>query len=149
MRHRNIGRKLGRFSQHRTLMFRNMAASLIVHEMISTTLAKAKDLRRIIEPLITLAKKDTLANRRLAFSRTRNLSAVKKLFSTLGPRYQKRPGGYLRIIKTGFRLNDSAATAIVELVDREKPGKTEKVEKTEKIKKIPKAKKAKKVAAKE
>lgn len=142
MRHRNVGRKFGRMSQHRTLMFRNMAASLIAHELIQTTLAKAKDLRRTVEPLITLAKKDTLANRRLVFSRIRDAAAVRKLFETLGPRYQTRPGGYLRVLKAGFRLNDSAALAIVELVDREKPEKAEKIEKTKKTKKTKKEKKA-------
>jgi large subunit ribosomal protein L17 len=100
-------------------MFRNMTASLVQHEVITTTVAKAKELRRYAEPLITLAKKDSLANRRLAYSRTRDKDCVKKLFDTLGVRYQNRPGGYLRILKCGYRLGDSAPLALVELVDRE------------------------------
>jgi len=118
MRHRKSGRQLNRNSSHRHAMFRNMATSLIEHEMIRTTLPKAKELRRIAEPLITLAKEDSVANRRLAFSRTRDKAAVGKLFSELGPRYQARPGGYTRILKCGFRAGDSAPMAIVELVDR-------------------------------
>lgn len=118
MRHRHSGRQLNRNSSHRQAMFRNMSVSLIEHEIIKTTVAKAKELRRVVEPLITLAKKDNVANRRLAFSRTRNKSAVGKLFDELGPRYEERPGGYLRIIKAGFRVGDKAPMAYVELVDR-------------------------------
>jgi len=120
MRHRESGRKLNRNSSHRKAMFRNMAASLIEHEVIKTTLPKAKELRRIAEPLITMAKNDNVAKRRLAFSRLRNRSIVTKLFNELGPRYKERPGGYLRILKCGFRSGDRAAMAIVELVDRPK-----------------------------
>ena len=118
MRHLKSGRKLNRTSSHRKAMFSNMTASLIEHEVIKTTLPKAKELRRVAEPLITLAKSDSVANRRLAFSRLRNESAVGKLFAELGPRYQDRPGGYLRILKSGFRAGDAAPMAIVELVDR-------------------------------
>jgi large subunit ribosomal protein L17 len=118
MRHLKSGRKLNRTSSHRKAMFSNMTASLIEHEVIKTTLPKAKELRRVAEPLITLAKSDSVANRRLAFSRLRNDSAVGKLFAELGPRYQDRPGGYLRILKSGFRAGDAAPMAIVELVDR-------------------------------
>ena len=118
MRHRKSGRHLNRTSSHRQAMFRNMAASLIEHEIIKTTLPKAKELRRVAEPLITLAKEDSVANRRLAFSRTRSKAAVGKLFAELGPRYQERPGGYLRILKCGQRPGDSAPMAFVELVDR-------------------------------
>ena len=118
MRHRESGRKLNRNSSHRKAMFRNMAISLIEHEMIKTTLPKAKELRRIAEPLITMAKIDTVAKRRLAFSRLRDRNIVTKLFNELGPRYKERPGGYLRILKCGFRAGDKAAMAIVELVDR-------------------------------
>ena len=118
MRHRESGRKLNRNSSHRKAMFRNMAVSLIEHEMIKTTLPKAKELRRIAEPLITMAKIDTVAKRRLAFSRLRDRNIVTKLFNELGPRYKERPGGYLRILKCGFRTGDKAAMAIVELVDR-------------------------------
>ena len=118
MRHRESGRKLNRNSSHRKAMFRNMAVSLIEHEMIKTTLPKAKELRRIAEPLITMAKIDTVAKRRLAFSRLRDRNIVTKLFNELGPRYKERPGGYLRILKCGFRAGDKAAMAIVELVDR-------------------------------
>ena len=118
MRHRKSGRHLNRTSSHRQAMFRNMAVSLIEHEMIKTTVAKAKELRRVAEPLITLAKEDSVANRRLAFSRTRSKSAVGKLFSELGPRYQDRPGGYTRILKCGYRVGDAAPMAFVELVDR-------------------------------
>ena len=121
MRHRKSGRHLNRTSSHRQAMFRNMAASLIEHEMIKTTVPKAKELRRIAEPLITLAKEDSVANRRLAFSRTRNKAAVGKLFSELGPRYQERPGGYTRIMKCGFRAGDAAPMAYIELVDRPLP----------------------------
>ena len=118
MRHLKSGRKLNRTSSHRKAMFSNMTASLIEHEDIKTTLPKAKELRRVAEPLITLAKNDSVANRRLAFSRLRNDSAVGKLFAELGPRYQERPGGYMRILKCGFRAGDAAPMAIVELVDR-------------------------------
>lgn len=118
MRHLKSGKKLNRTSSHRKAMFSNMTASLIEHEVIKTTLAKAKELRRVAEPLITLAKSDSVANRRLAFSRLRSDSAVGKLFAELGPRYQVRPGGYLRILKSGFRSGDAAPMAIVELVDR-------------------------------
>jgi large subunit ribosomal protein L17 len=118
MRHLKSGKKLNRTSSHRKAMFSNMTASLIEHEVIKTTLPKAKELRRVAEPLITLAKKDSVANRRLAFSRLRNDSAVGKLFAELGPRYQERPGGYMRILKCGFRAGDAAPMAIVELVAR-------------------------------
>lgn len=118
MRHLNAGRKLGRTSAHREAMFRNMASSLFKHELIRTTLPKAKELRRIAEPLITMAKTDGVANRRLAFSRLRDKQAVGKLFVELGPRYQTRPGGYLRILKCGFRPGDNAPMAYVELLDR-------------------------------
>ena len=118
MRHRHSGRQLNRNSSHRKAMFRNMAVSLVEHELIKTTLPKAKELRRYAEPLITLAKKDSVANRRLAFDRTRSKNAVGKLFSELGPRYQERPGGYIRILKCGYRAGDKAPMAYVELVDR-------------------------------
>ena len=118
MRHLNAGRKFSRTSAHREAMFRNMASSLFKHELIRTTLPKAKELRRIAEPLITMAKTDGVANRRLAFSRLRDKEAVGKLFVELGPRYQARPGGYLRILKCGFRPGDNAPMAYVELVDR-------------------------------
>ncbi|MEQ8955462.1 MAG: 50S ribosomal protein L17 [Gammaproteobacteria bacterium] len=118
MRHRHSGRQLNRNSPHRTAMFRNMTASLVEHEIIKTTLVKAKELRTVAEPLITLAKKDSVANRRLAFSRTRNKAAVGKLFGELGPRYADRPGGYIRILKCGERAGDKAPMAFVELVDR-------------------------------
>ncbi|MGF6494286.1 large subunit ribosomal protein L17 [Luteibacter sp. 621] len=118
MRHQKSGRKLNRTSSHREAMFKNMAASLIKHELIRTTLPKAKELRRVAEPLITLAKTDGVANRRLAFSRLRDKQAVGKLFVELGPRYRERPGGYLRILKCGFRPGDNAPMAYVELVDR-------------------------------
>jgi large subunit ribosomal protein L17 len=118
MRHRNSGRQLSRNSAHREAMFSNMAASLIKHELIRTTLPKAKELRRVAEPLITIGKTDGVANRRLAMSRLRDKEAVGKLFVELGPRYQARPGGYLRILKCGFRPGDNAPMAYVELVDR-------------------------------
>jgi len=121
MRHRQSGRKLNRTTSHREAMFKNMSASLVTHEMIRTTLPKAKELRRVIEPLITLAKNDTVANRRLAFARVRDRDVVSKLFNDLGPRYKERPGGYLRVLKCGFRDGDSAPMAIVELVDRPLP----------------------------
>lgn len=118
MRHRHSGRQLNRNSSHRKAMFKNMAASLVEHELIKTTLPKAKELRRVAEPLITLAKKDSVANRRLAFSRLRDKASVGKLFNELGPRYENRPGGYIRILKCGFRTGDKAPMAYVELVDR-------------------------------
>ncbi|MFL9711113.1 50S ribosomal protein L17 [Methylobacillus pratensis] len=118
MRHRNSNRKLNRTSSHRQAMLRNMANSLLRHEVIKTTLPKAKELRRVAEPLITLGKEATLANRRLAFSRLRDRDIVGKLFNELGPRYQTRNGGYLRILKCGFRVGDNAPMALVELVDR-------------------------------
>jgi len=118
MRHKNSGRALSRTSAHRAAMFSNMAASLIKHELIRTTLPKAKELRKVAEPLITMSKVDGVANRRLAFARLRDKQAVGKLFVELGPRYQARPGGYLRILKCGFRVGDNAPMAYVELVDR-------------------------------
>ena len=118
MRHRSGLRKLNRTSEHRAAMLRNMCNSLIQHEAIKTTLPKAKELRRVVEPLITLAKQPTLANRRLAFDRTRDRDVVTKLFNVLGPRFQARPGGYTRILKMGFRVGDNAPMAFVELVDR-------------------------------
>jgi large subunit ribosomal protein L17 len=121
MRHRHGLRKLNRTSSHRLAMLRNMTNSLFKHELIKTTLPKAKELRRVAEPLITLAKNGTLANRRLAFDRTRDKDVVYKLFNELGPRYAKRPGGYLRILKFGFRQGDNAPMALVELVDRPEP----------------------------
>ena len=119
MRHKQSGRKLNRNSSHRKAMFRNMANSLMQHEMIKTTVHKAKELRRVAEPLITLAKNDSVSRRRIAFSRLRDRAVVTKLFNELGPRYKQRPGGYLRIIKCGYRPGDSAPMAYVELVDRE------------------------------
>ncbi|MGA0806778.1 MAG: 50S ribosomal protein L17 [Pseudohongiellaceae bacterium] len=118
MRHRHSGRQLNRTSAHRKAMFSNMTSSLVEHEIIKTTLAKAKELRMIAEPLITLAKEDSVANRRLAFDRLRNKESVGKLFTDLGPRYKARPGGYIRIIKCGYRMGDKAPMAYVELVDR-------------------------------
>ncbi|MEQ8204798.1 MAG: 50S ribosomal protein L17 [Gammaproteobacteria bacterium] len=118
MRHLNSGRQLNRDSAHRKAMFRNMAVSLFRHEIIKTTLPKAKELRRTAEPLITMAKSDSVAKRRLAFSRLRDRDVVTKLFNELGPRYESRPGGYVRILKCGFRPGDNAPMAIVELVDR-------------------------------
>ncbi|NYZ63594.1 50S ribosomal protein L17 [Luteimonas deserti] len=118
MRHQKAGRKFNRTSAHREAMFRNMAASLIKSELIKTTLPKAKELRRVAEPLITLGKVDSVANRRLAFARLRDKEAVGTLFTTVGPRYAARPGGYLRILKCGFRAGDNAPMAYVELVDR-------------------------------
>jgi large subunit ribosomal protein L17 len=121
MRHLKSGRKLNRTSSHRDAMFRNMATSLFMHEVIKTTLPKAKELRRVAEPLITLAKIDGVANRRLAFSRLRDKAAVGKLFTELGPRFRERKGGYLRILKCGFRVGDAAPMAYVELLDRPAP----------------------------
>lgn len=122
MRHRQSGRQLGRNSSHRQAMFRNMTTSLVEHEIIKTTLIKAKELRSVAEPLITLAKQDSVANRRLAFDRTRSKATVGKLFSELGPRYANRPGGYIRILKCGERAGDKAPMAYVELVDRPQSG---------------------------
>ena len=121
MRHRKSGRQLNRNSSHRKAMFRNMACSLIEHEVIKTTVPKAKELKRVAEPLITLAKNDSVANRRLAFARMGDKAAVGKLFAEIGPRYQDRPGGYTRILKCGFRAGDAAPMAYVELVDRPLP----------------------------
>ncbi len=118
MRHQKSGRKLNRNSAHRKAMFRNMASSLFEHEIIKTTVPKAKELRRVAEPLITLAKEDSVAHRRQAFDRLRDRDVVTKLFNELGPRYAERPGGYLRIMKCGFRAGDNAPMAYVELVDR-------------------------------
>ena len=118
MRHKNAGRRLGRKSPHRRAMYRNMAASLLVHETIRTTLPKAKELRRVVEPLITLAKEDGVSRRRIAFDRLRDDAAVGRLFTELGPRFKSRPGGYLRILKMGFRAGDSAPMAIVQLLDQ-------------------------------
>jgi large subunit ribosomal protein L17 len=135
MRHRHGLRKLNRTSEHRLAMLRNMCNSLLQHEAIKTTVPKAKELRRVVEPLITLAKEPTLANRRLAFDRTRDRAIVTKLFNELGPRYKARPGGYTRILKMGFRPGDNAPIAFVELVDRPEPqaseAKTEAAEKAE------------------
>lgn len=118
MRHKVAGRRLGRTTSHRKAALQNMAVSLIKHELIRTTVPKAKELRRVAEPLITRAKQDSVANRRLVFSRLRDRDAVQKLFKELGPRYQARPGGYLRILRCGFRPGDNAPMAYVELVDR-------------------------------
>jgi large subunit ribosomal protein L17 len=118
MRHRKSGRQLGRNSSHRQAMFKNMAVSLLRHEIIKTTLPKAKELRRVVEPMITRAKNDSVANRRVIFARTRDNEVTAKLFTELGPRYQDRPGGYIRILKCGFRKGDNAPMAYVELVDR-------------------------------
>jgi large subunit ribosomal protein L17 len=122
MRHRQSGRKLNRNSSHRQAMFKNMAASLMQHEVIKTTLPKAKELRRVAEPLITMAKSDSVHKRRVAFARLRDRDVVTKLFDELGPRYKDRPGGYLRILKMGFRAGDKAPMALVELVDRPETG---------------------------
>jgi large subunit ribosomal protein L17 len=131
MRHRKSGRHFNRTSAHRQAMLKNMAVSLFEHEIIKTTLPKAKELRRVAEPLITLAKQDSVANRRLAFSRTRSKEAVGKLFNELGPRYEARPGGYIRILKCGYRTGDNAPMAFVELVDRPLPEAAEEVVETE------------------
>ena len=125
MRHRKAGRQLNRNSSHRKAMFRNMTCSLIEHEVIRTTLPKAKELRRVAEPLITMAKQDNVAKRRLAFARLRSDAAVGKLFGELGPRFEKREGGYLRILKCGYRAGDKAPMAFVELMDRPEPEVTE------------------------
>jgi large subunit ribosomal protein L17 len=121
MRHQKSGRRLGRNAPHRRAMFRNLAASLLRHETVRTTLPKAKELRRVVEPLITLAKEDGVARRRLAFSRLRDNVAVGRLFTELGPRFKDRPGGYLRILKMGFRRGDAAPMALVQLLDQPKP----------------------------
>ncbi len=121
MRHRNIGRQLSRNSSHRKAMLRNMSVSLLDHELIRTTVPKAKELRRVVEPLITLAKNDSVAKRRLVFARTRDNAVVAKLFNELGPRYKERPGGYTRILKCGNRPGDNAPMAIIELVNRPQP----------------------------
>ena len=164
MRHRHGLRKLNRTSSHRLAMLRNMTNSLLTHEVIKTTLPKAKELRRVAEPLITLGKTPTLANRRLAFDRLRDRDVVTKLFDELGPRYGARPGGYLRILKFGFRIGDNAPMALVELMDRPEPGaateddteaagtkdanakRAAKPEKTAKTAKTPKATKTPKTA---
>ena len=121
MRHRHSGRQLNRNSAHRKAMFKNMISSLVEHEVIKTTLPKAKELRRFAEPLITLSKVDSVANRRLAFDRLRNKDTVGKLFSEIGPRYENRPGGYLRILKCRYRAGDNAPMAYIEMVDRPEP----------------------------
>ncbi len=131
MRHRESGRKLNRNSSHRKALFRNMTVSLVRHETIKTTVAKAKELRRVAEPLITLAKTDSVSRRRLAFARLRDRPTVTKLFNELGPRYKSRPGGYLRILKCGYRVGDKAPMAIVELVDRPVTGLEENNNSTE------------------
>ncbi len=128
MRHRKSGRQLNRNSSHRTAMFRNMAVSLMDHEIIKTTLPKAKELRRVAEPLITMAKVDSVAKRRLAFSRLRDRDVVTKLFNELGPRFKERPGGYVRILKCGVRSGDKAPMAIVELLDRPETAEAVEVE---------------------
>ncbi|WP_068544987.1 50S ribosomal protein L17 [Thalassotalea crassostreae] len=130
MRHRKSGRQLNRNSSHRQAMFRNMASSLVKHGTIKTTVAKAKELRRVVEPLITLAKTDSVANRRLAFARTRDNEVVGLLFNELGPRYQERPGGYTRILKCGFRTGDKAPMAYIQLVDQPVVEETAEVEET-------------------
>ena len=128
MRHRNGLRKLNRTSSHRLAMLRNMTVSLLRHEAIKTTLPKAKELRRVVEPMITLGKNPTLANKRLAFDRLRDREIVVKLFAEIGPRYANRPGGYLRILKCGFRVGDNAPMAFVELLDRPEPTEAVEVE---------------------
>ncbi|WP_334043832.1 50S ribosomal protein L17 [Burkholderia ambifaria] len=131
MRHRHGLRKLNRTSSHRLAMLRNMSNSLIEHEVIKTTLPKAKELRKVVEPLITLGKKPSLANRRLAFNRLRDRDSVAKLFDVLGPRFANRPGGYLRVLKFGFRVGDNAPMALVELLDRPEVDETEDVQEAE------------------
>ncbi|CAN0617992.1 50S ribosomal subunit protein L17 [Burkholderia multivorans] len=131
MRHRHGLRKLNRTSSHRLAMLRNMSNSLIEHEVIKTTLPKAKELRKVVEPLITLGKKPSLANRRLAFNRLRDRDSVTKLFDVLGPRFANRPGGYLRILKFGFRVGDNAPMALVELLDRPELVEAENVQEAE------------------
>jgi large subunit ribosomal protein L17 len=147
MRHRKSGRQLNRNSSHRKAMFRNMAVSMFDHELIKTTLPKAKELRRVVEPLVTLAKEDSVANRRLAFSRLRDDAVVAKLFSEIGPRYKERSGGYLRILKCGYRPGDKAPMAYVEMVDRpevEEVEKKKKKKRTKKMRHLLKKKKGKK-----
>jgi large subunit ribosomal protein L17 len=147
MRHGDGLRKLGRTTSHRLAMFRNMTVSLLRHEEITTTLPKAKELRRVVEPMITLGKKPSLANRRLAFDRLRDRDIVEKLFGDLGPRYAKRSGGYLRILKTGFRKGDNAPLALVTLMDRVEPSSEPKEEEPKKgAEKKTEAKKAAKAA---
>lgn len=124
MRHRNIGRQLSRNSSHRAAMLRNLAAAVLRHETIKTTLPKAKEVRRVVEPLITMAKRDSVAKRRQAFDRLRDRELVTKLFTDLGPHYQERPGGYLRILKAGFRAGDNAPMAVIQLVGREEQSET-------------------------
>ncbi|KVG07838.1 50S ribosomal protein L17 [Burkholderia vietnamiensis] len=131
MRHRHGLRKLNRTSSHRLAMLRNMSNSLIEHEVIKTTLPKAKELRKVVEPLITLGKKPSLANRRLAFNRLRDRDSVAKLFDVLGPRFANRPGGYLRVLKFGFRVGDNAPMALVELLDRPEVDEMENVQEAE------------------
>ncbi|AET90258.1 MULTISPECIES: 50S ribosomal protein L17 [Burkholderiaceae] len=131
MRHKHGLRKLNRTSSHRLAMLRNMSNSLIEHEVIKTTLPKAKELRKVVEPLITLGKKPSLANRRLAFNRLRDRDSVAKLFDVLGPRYANRPGGYLSILKFGFRVGDNAPMALVQLMDRPEVEETEEVQEAE------------------
>ena len=131
MRHRHGLRKLNRTSSHRLAMLRNMSNSLIEHEVITTTLPKAKELRKVVEPLITLGKKPSLANRRLAFNRLRDRDSVAKLFDVLGPRFANRPGGYLRVLKFGFRVGDNAPMALVELLDRPEVDETADVQEAE------------------
>src|SRR5436305_8288403 len=147
MRHRHGLRKLNRTSSHRLAMLRNMTNSLLTHEAIKTTLPKAKELRSVAEPLITLGKTPTLSNRRLAFNRLRDKEVVYKLFNELGPRYAKRPGGYLRILKFGFRLGDNAPMALVELMDRPEPAAEAGSEVSEKSADTGKGRKAKKSKA--
>jgi large subunit ribosomal protein L17 len=150
MRHGTGLKKLGRTSSHRLAMFRNMTVSLLRHEEITTTLPKAKALRRVVEPMITLGKQASLANRRLAYDRLRDRSIVAKLFDDLGPRYAKRPGGYLRILKTGFRKGDNAPLALVTLMDRPDPAATSSADEPKKgaDKKAPEKKSEEKKAAK-
>ncbi|WDD96078.1 50S ribosomal protein L17 [Burkholderia sp. FERM BP-3421] len=131
MRHRHGLRKLNRTSSHRLAMLRNMSNSLIEHEVIKTTLPKAKELRKVVEPLITLGKKPSLANRRLAFNRLRDRDSVAKLFDVLGPRFANRPGGYLRILKFGFRVGDNAPMALIELLDRPEVDEAENIQEAE------------------
>jgi large subunit ribosomal protein L17 len=145
MRHRHTGRGFGRTSSHRKAMFSNMCNSLVEHELIKTTLPKAKELRRYIEPLITASKSDSVASRRYVFDRLRSKVSVGKLFNELGPRYKERPGGYVRVLKCGFRHGDSAPMAIIELMER--PEVSDEEDFVEEVK-APKAKKAKKIEAK-
>lgn len=145
MHHKKSGRKFGRTSSHRKAMFRNMICSLIEHQAIKTTLPKAKELRGFIEPLITLAKKDTVANRRLAVSKICNQKAVKTLFEDLGPRFQDRPGGYVRVVKCGFRAGDNAPVAYIQILDEPCKPKTKKKQAEVKAKAKPKAEKVEEV----